>query len=104
MGALIPGIGFILIGLSFIVGSVLVLDHDVKFNRKLTEALYSQLGYKYDEAENAPKTLFDESSWLTDMRKDIGVKRFTFVGEKTVMERLDDLTKAVEENTSSGVK
>ena len=65
---------------------------DIKFNRKLTEALYAELGYKYDMSENATQTLYESQSWLRGMKKIVlGDNEFYFSSSKSVLYRLEEL-------------
>lgn len=91
MGSLILGFLLLIAGFCSIGASVWEQNQEIKLNRKLIDALYGQLGYKYSTEDYSSKTLFDDGSWLTNLKSiTIGNKSY-YLPSKTILERLDEL-------------
>lgn len=91
MGSLIIGFLALIAGFCSIGASVWEQNQEIKLNRKLIDALYGQLGYKYSTQDNSSKTLFDDSSWLTDLKSMVIGNKSYYFRNKTILERLDEL-------------
>lgn len=92
MGNIICGFVFIVIGLLISGGGLYELQTKITEGRKLTEAIYSQLGYKYSTDPNSAHVLYADDSWLTELRKlTLGDKAVYFRNDKSLWEKFADM-------------
>lgn len=97
MEGVILGIILILGGILSMCVGMFDMNKEVKFSRKLTEALYTELGYKYDPNDNAPKTLFNENSEILRLKEVVGLNPSVYWSSQGIIKDLIDIRKDLSE-------
>ncbi len=91
MSQIIIGAIFILGGLGIIFSGFYDINESLKLNKHLTEALYSQFGYKYDDSNSSARFLIDDSSWLKTVKQQVLPENVFYISNKSLVERVNDL-------------